>query len=53
MPANLVVFDPSAEWVVTEFASKSSNSPWLGATLEGQVHTTIYGGRITHGGGHD
>ncbi len=53
IPANLVVFDPSSRWTPDGFASKSANSPWIGETLEGRVHTTIYGGRITHGGGHD
>lgn len=45
-PANLVVFDPSAEWVVEPpFASKSRNSAFLGHTLRGRVVHTVYRGR--------
>lgn len=47
-PANVVVFDPSAEWVPTTFASKSSNSPYRGRRLTGVVRSTIYQGRIVH-----
>jgi len=44
--ANLVVFDPKAEWVVaTPFASKSRNSAFLGRTLRGRVVHTLYRGR--------
>ena len=45
-PANLVAFDPSAEWVVGErpFASKGRNSAFLGRTLRGRVvHTFLRG----------
>jgi dihydroorotase len=44
-PANLVVFDPSAEWAVEPpFASKSRNSSFLGRTLRGRVvHTMLRG----------
>lgn len=49
--ANIVVFAPTAAWTPETFRSKSSNSPWLGRRLEGRVHTTIYRGRVTHGGG--
>jgi dihydroorotase len=46
--ANLVVFDPSAEWVVDpgEFASASSNTPWAGRKLKGRVLHTVFGGRL-------
>jgi dihydroorotase len=44
-PANLVVFDPQAEWLVEPpFASKSRNSAFLGSTLRGRVVHTIYRG---------
>lgn len=47
-PANLVVFDPAAEWVVEPpFASKSRNSAFLGRTLRGRVIHTVYRGRLT------
>ena len=45
--ANLVVFDPSAEWVVEPpFASKSRNSAFLGSTLRGRVVHTLYRGQL-------
>jgi dihydroorotase len=48
-PANLVVFDPSAEWTVDamKLASKSRNTPFAGATLRGRVMHTIHDGRFT------
>lgn len=51
-PANLVVFDPQSEWVPGEFASKSSNSPYIGRTLRGRVAATIHEGDLSyrHGG---
>jgi dihydroorotase len=46
-PANLVVFDPSASWVVeAPFASKSRNSAFLGRTLRGRVVHTLYRGEL-------
>jgi dihydroorotase len=46
-PANLVVFDPSAEWTVEPpFASKSRNSAFLGRTLKGRVVHTVYRGSL-------
>jgi dihydroorotase len=44
-PANLVVFDPSAEWVVEPpFASRSRNSAFLGRRMRGRVvHTMLRG----------
>jgi dihydroorotase len=44
--ANLVVFDPDAEWVVeAPFVSRSRNSAFLGRTLSGRVVHTIYRGK--------
>jgi dihydroorotase len=45
--ANLVVFDPSARWVVDvrRFASQSRNTPWAGKGLSGKVLHTVYDGR--------
>lgn len=46
-PANLVVFDPAAEWVVEPpFASRSRNSAFLGRTLRGRVIHTLYRGEL-------
>ncbi len=48
-PANLVLFDPAAEWTVGErpFASRSRNSAFLGRTLTGRVVHTMLRGRFT------
>jgi dihydroorotase len=48
-PANLVVFDPDAEWLVGErpFASKGRNSAFRGRTLRGLVVHTLLGGEFT------
>jgi dihydroorotase len=46
-PANLVVLDPAAGWVVEPpFASKSRNSAFLGRTLTGRVVHTVYRGAL-------
>lgn len=44
-PANLVAFDPAAEWTVEPpFASRSRNSAFLGRALRGRVvHTMLRG----------
>jgi dihydroorotase len=49
-PADVVVLDPDAEWVVEpeRFASKGKNTPLGGVTLRGAVVATIAGGRIVH-----
>ena len=48
-PANLVVFDPSAQWTVDphSFYSKSRNSPFAGRTLRGRVVHNFFRGRRT------
>jgi dihydroorotase len=48
-PANLVLFDPDAEWTVGErpFASKGENSAFLGRKLRGKVIHTLLRGRFT------
>jgi dihydroorotase len=47
-PANVVVIDPAAEWVVNpdRFASFSRNSPWSGDKLKGRVLYTVFEGRL-------
>jgi dihydroorotase len=47
-PANLVAFDPSAEWMPTEFRSRSRNCPWLGRTVRGRVRATMHEGTISY-----
>jgi dihydroorotase len=49
-PADVVVLDPDAEWVVEpeRFASKGKNTPLGGVTLKGAVVATVAGGRVVH-----
>ena len=47
--ADLVIFDPDEVWQVEQFASKASNSPFLGAQLCGKVRYTICDGKIVYG----
>ena len=46
-PADVLVFDPEAEWVVEpeRFASKGKNTPVAGRTVRGKVMATVCGGR--------
>ena len=48
--ADVVVFDPKAEWVYNarETKSKSRNTPFDGWTMEGKVRWTISEGRIAY-----
>jgi dihydroorotase len=48
-PANIVVFDPSAEWTVdpAKLASRSKNTPYAGRTVRGEVRHTIREGEPT------
>jgi dihydroorotase len=48
-PANLVVFDPSAEWTVgaERFRSMARNSAFTGRTLRGRVVHTLLRGTFT------
>jgi dihydroorotase len=49
-PADVVLLDPDAEWVVdpTQFASMGRNTPLAGRTLRGRVVATVYNGRLVH-----
>jgi dihydroorotase len=44
--ANLMVFDPTAEWVVdpSRMASRSRNTPYAGRRLTGKVRHTVFAG---------
>jgi dihydroorotase len=46
-PANLVVFDPGAEWTVApgDFNSRGRNTPFAGRTLRGRVVHTFFNGK--------
>jgi len=48
--ADVVVFDPKAEWVyhAREGKSKSRNTPFDGWTMQGKVRWTISEGRIAY-----
>ncbi len=48
--ADIVIFDPKAEWTVTEesFHSKSCNSPFIGEKLPGVVRYTVAGGQLVY-----
>ena len=46
--ADIVVFDVNKEWKYDKSESKSSNSPWLGATLQGKVVYTICHGNVVY-----
>lgn len=49
-PADLVLFDPDAPFVLDRFklASKSKNTPFDGARMEGRVLTTWVGGAVVY-----
>jgi dihydroorotase len=49
-PANIVIFGENEDWIVKEeeFASKASNSPFIGWELPGKVHYTICEGRVIY-----
>lgn len=49
-PADFVIFNPDETWTVTDFASKSSNSPFKGVELYGKIHYTICNGKIVYQG---
>lgn len=49
-PADLVIFGEKETWTVRkeDFASKASNSPFIGWELPGKVHYTICSGKIIY-----
>src|ERR1700694_2904988 len=51
--ADVVVFDPKAEWTfhATDSRSKAKNTPFDGWTMRGKVRWTISEGRIAYSGG--
>ncbi len=46
--ANLVVFDPTAEWTPDVFQSRAENSPFVGRNLQGKVVVTMFNGKVTY-----
>jgi dihydroorotase len=49
-PADLCLFDPDQEWVVTPATLKSQgkNTPFLGHPMQGKVSHTLVDGYIIH-----
>lgn len=47
-PADLILADTKAFEVVTDFSSKSSNSPFTGWSLQGVICTTICDGKVVY-----
>lgn len=49
-PADVTVFDPNREWVVTpgELRTKSANTPLLGMTMKGRAVLTLVDGKERH-----
>ena len=49
-PADVCVFDPEAEWLVTResFVSRGRNTPFLGYALNGRVRHTLVGGEVVY-----
>ena len=45
--ADICIFDPDETWEVNSetLHGRSTNSPWLGKTLQSRIHTTIVAGR--------
>ncbi len=47
-PADFVIFNPEEQWTYDHTFSKSSNTPFMGMTLDGKIHYTICGGEIIY-----
>ncbi|MCM1326512.1 MAG: dihydroorotase [Bacteroidales bacterium] len=52
-PAALVLIDPKEKAVVGSFASKASNSPFVGWELTGKVKMTVCNGKVVYQDGAD
>lgn len=46
--ADIVIFDENDSWIVKDFKSKSSNSPYIGEKLFGKINYTICNGKIVY-----
>ena len=49
-PADFVIFNADEQWIVDNFASKSTNTPFAGETLYGKIYYTICNGEIIYNG---
>ena len=48
--ADMVIFNLDEKWEVKEFASKSTNTPFTGWTLDGKIKYTICEGKVVYQG---
>ena len=46
--ADFCIFDPEKDWKAGIFASKASNSPFIGRTMKGSVAATVCDGKIVY-----
>ena len=46
--ADITILDPNEEWIVKEFRSKASNSPFIGEKMTGKVKMTICNGKTVY-----
>lgn len=44
--ANIAIFHPDEEYVVSDFKSRSNNSPFIGSKLKGRIKYTIAKGKV-------
>ena len=49
-PADFVIFAPEETFLVGDYASKSTNTPFTGETLYGKIYYTVCGGEIIYKG---
>ena len=47
-PADIVIFDDKEEWIFDHTLSKSANTPFMGETLPGCIHSVICGGKVIY-----
>lgn len=46
--ADIVIFNPDEKWEVKDFASKSTNTPFIGEILDGKIKYTISEGKVVY-----
>lgn len=47
-PADIVIYHPKKTWIVEDYLSKASNSPFTGHELQGVVQYTIVDGKVVY-----
>lgn len=48
--ADIVIFNPDEKWEVKEFASKATNTPFIGEILDAKIKYTISEGKVVYKG---